>query len=136
MKRIRVKAFKNKKRELRAFEDLINEIEVNGERFVPIERIAALAFNYPEKTVRIKAFSGVNSGYDRMAKIVFETRILSPQRNVCLLTISRNFNIAIYMEVAEQGEKAVFGSKSIGMPAANQLEIFRKLKEWRFINKI
>lgn len=40
---------------VRPFDDLIKEIEFEGERFIPAQKIAALCFNYNEKAVKNKA---------------------------------------------------------------------------------
>jgi hypothetical protein len=44
---------------VRPFDELIKEIEFDGEKFIPAQKIAALCFNYNEKAVKNKAKCGL-----------------------------------------------------------------------------
>ena len=57
---------------IRPFDDLIKEIEFDGEKFIPAQKIAALCFNYNEKAVKNKAEMWVNNSYDYNMWYVFQ----------------------------------------------------------------
>ena len=113
---------------VRPFEDLIKEIEFEGEKFVPAQKIAALCFNYNEKTVKNKAQMWVNSTYDCRMWYLFETNILKPKKHQCSIGISRNFDISTYHRIGEEEPKS-----NVGMPPSNQVEIVKNLIKWGFI---
>ena len=110
----------------RPFEDLINVIEFNGEKFIPAKKIAALCFNYNEKTVECEAKMWVNDSYDCRMWYSFETNILRPIKHECSIGISRDFDISIYNKNGE--------IKLNARPASNQVEIFKNLIKWGFIS--
>lgn len=112
---------------LRPFEDLINEIEFDGEKFIPIEKIVALAFNYNENAVKYEAKMWINHSYDYAAHYMFETKILEPKSHKCSVVIFKNFDIWIYHKI-DNNE-----SNNTGIPASNQVEIVKNIIKWGFI---
>jgi hypothetical protein len=110
---------------VRPFDDLIKEIEFEGEKFIPAEKIAALCFNYNEKAVKNKAKMWVNNSYDYTMWYVFQTNILKPNKHQCSIGISRNFDVSIYHKI---GDKS-----NIGMPPSNQVETVKNLIRWGFV---
>lgn len=94
---------------VRPFDDLIREIEFNGERFIPAQRIAALCFNYNEDSVKNCAEMWINNGYDHKMWYVFQTNILKPKRHECSMSISRLFNISIYHKIGDVEPKSNVG---------------------------
>ena len=114
-------------KDIRPFTDLITEIEIDNEVFVPIQKIAALCFNYNEEVVKNKAKMWVNESYDMRAWFTFETNILKPKNHQCSVAIDRNFDITIYHKVNQE-------SSNTGMSPSNQVGIFKNLIKWGFIN--
>ena len=106
----------------REFDDLIKEIEVNGEKFIPVIKIAALAFNYNENAVQKKSKSWVNDSYDCACWHTFEPKIIEGHK--CMLHIWRDFCIGNYH---------VIGETKTEFPSSNQVKIFKLLQEWNFI---
>lgn len=114
-------------KELRAFEDLIKEIEFEGDKFIPAQKIASLCFNYNDKAVKRKARMWVNDGYDYMMWYNFETTILKPKSHKCAVGISRLFDIRTYHYIDDCKDS------NVGHPACNQVEIVKCLVKWGFI---
>ncbi len=112
---------------IRPFEDLIKEIEVDGEKFIPAQKIAALCFNYSGQTVQHKAQMWVNSSYDCAMWYLFETKILQPKKHLCSVGIYRSFDIRTYHEFDDSKQK------SGAMPPCNQVEIVKLLIKWGFV---
>lgn len=112
---------------MRPFEDLIKPIEVDGNTFVPAARIAIEAFNYSKTIIHYKSGRWINGGYDNLLWYTFETNIMKPKSHVCSLSISRGYDIAIYHTIG-----GVEG-RNTGIPANNQVKIFRLLEKWGFI---
>lgn len=108
---------------LRPFNDLINEIEVDGERFIPAQKIAALCYNYNEEAVKSNVEMWVNDSYDCAMWYVFE----SPFKKRWSIGIYRNYDIRIYYKIPG------VESSNAGMPACNQVEIITNLMRWGFI---
>ena len=113
---------------VRPFEDLIREIDFNGERFIPAQRIASLCFNYNEDTVKNCAKMWINNGYDYKMWYVFQTDILKPKRHECTVGVSRFFDISIYHKIGDVEPKS-----NVGMPPSNQVELVKNLIKWGFI---
>lgn len=113
---------------VRPFGDLINEIEFEGEKFMPAAKIAALCFNYNDKTVNNKAMCWINDCYDYMMWYNFETNILSPKTHHCYIGIDRDYNIKMNMRIDNKD-----ADSNIGMPVCNQIEIVKLLMKWGFI---
>lgn len=112
---------------MRDFKFLIREIEFEGKTIIPIQEVAKLAFNYNEQTVECNSRKWVNDSYDCCAWYTFETGIMKTSIHKCLLSISRNFDISINHKINEDSRD------NIGMPAHNQVEIFRLLQRLGFI---
>ncbi|MFA7307609.1 MAG: hypothetical protein WC026_13155 [Hyphomicrobium sp.] len=115
---------------LRPFDDLIKEIEFEGEKFIPSAKIAALCFNYNEKAVKYKAKFWINNSYDYMLWYNFETKILAPKKMSCYIGIDRSFNIS--MDFIIDGKKPMTNT---GTPVYNQIKIVKLLIKWGFIAK-
>lgn len=113
---------------VRPFEDLIMEIEFDGEKFIPAQKIAALCFNYNEKTVKNKAKMWVNNSYDYTMWYVFQTNILKPKKHQCSIGIGRDFDIRTYHIIGDEEPKS-----NVGMPPSNQVEIVKNLIRWGFV---
>jgi hypothetical protein len=113
---------------LRPFTDLIQEIEVDGQKFIPAAKIAALCYNYNEKTVKNKVRMWINESYDCALWYNFETKILAPKKHHCYFSISRNFDITTYMTIDNESLKS-----NVGMPASNQVKIVQLLIKWGFV---
>jgi hypothetical protein len=114
--------------DIRPFDDLIKEIEFDGKKFIPAQKIAALCFNYNDKVVKNKVKMWINDSYDYSMWYVFQTTILKPTKHECSIGISRNFDITIYHKV--EFEKS---NSNVGMPSSNQVEIVKNLIHWGFI---
>lgn len=108
---------------MKDFEELTKE---NADKVIPLVIIAQLAFNYNEKAVTQNAKFWVNDGYDGCCWYVFEPNF-SKYNYKCKLGISRNFDISVYHKINDQPQS------NVGMPAYNQLDIFKKLVEWGFV---
>lgn len=115
--------------QIRNFVDLINEIEIDGEKFIPIQKIAALAFNYNDNCVKNNFNVWINNSYDFAIYYTFETNILKPKKHLCKVMIFRNYDICTYIEIDNKKSES-----NIGIPACNQIEIFNNLRKWNFIN--
>ena len=113
---------------VRPFDDLIEEIEFDGEKFIPAQKIAALCFNYNEKAVKNKAKMWVNNSYDYTMWYVFQTNILKPKKHQCSIGISRNFDVSTYHRIGDEEPKS-----NVGMPPSNQVEIVKNLIRWGFV---
>jgi hypothetical protein len=113
---------------VRPFDELIKEIEFEGEKFIPAQKIAALCFNYNEKTVKNKAKMWVNNLYDYTMWYVFQTNILKPKKHQCSIGISRNFDVIVYQRIGDEEPKS-----NVGMPPSNQAEIVKNLIRWGFV---
>lgn len=113
---------------VRPFDDLIKEIEFDGEKFIPAQKIAALCFNYKDNAVKQNPKMWVNASYDYSMWYQFETNIMKPLKHECSIGISRNFDITTYFKIGAEEAK-----KNIGMPAYNQVEIMKNLIKWGFI---
>jgi hypothetical protein len=111
----------------RPFDDLIKEIEVDGEKFVPAAKIAALCFNYNDKAVKKKSKCWINNSYDYMLWYNFETNILKPKKHHCYIGIDRNYNVKMNMKIDD------VEPNNIGMPVSNQIEIVKLLMKWGFV---
>ena len=109
---------------MRAFEDLIKEIEYENEKFVPIYEIVYLCFNFNEEAVKNNHKMWINDYYDNCLWYCFEQpfdgRII--QR---MIKITKDFSIYKYTKIGDIEETY--------QGVSNQLEIFRKLKKWDFI---
>lgn len=120
---------KEHQKPLLTFADLIEEIEVKGERFIPIERLAMLAFNYNLETVQNNAMSWVNRQYENAAHYAFETKILLPRKHKVSMVVWPSFDIWCYHDI-----EGVERQSNSGMPPCNQIEIARCLAKWGFID--
>jgi hypothetical protein len=113
---------------VRPFTDLIKEIEFEGKKFIPAQKIAALCFNYNEKAVKNKCQMWVNESYDCRMWYLFQTNILKPKKHQCSIGISRNFDISTYHRIGDEEPKS-----NVGMPPSNQVDIVKNLMRWGFI---
>jgi hypothetical protein len=111
----------------RPFEDLIKEIEVDGEKFVPAAKIAALCFNYNDEAVKKKSKCWINNSYDYMLWYNFETNILKTKKHHCYIGIDRNYNVKMNMKIDN------VEPNNIGMPVSNQIEIVKLLMKCGFV---
>ena len=112
--------------ELRPLDDLISEIEIDGEKFIPMHRIAALCFNYNVDTVKNEAKMFINDGYDYNLWYSFETNILLPKKHTCYISVSRTYDIRIYHEI--DGIKSDTADSH-----SNQVKVIKYLRNWGFI---
>lgn len=105
---------------VRPFSDLIEEIEIDGERFIPITKIAKLAFNdhNPEKPNNIKIW--INKDYDGRAWYI--SKLMTDIDR--LISIDQNFDVRKYYETQK---------KTYEQAPANQMQIFRELVKWGFL---
>lgn len=113
---------------VRPFDDLIKQIEFEGEKFIPAQKIAALCFNYNEEVVNNKAKMWVNNSYDYTMWYVFQTNILKPKKHQCSIGISRNFDVSTYHRIGDEEPKS-----NVGMSPSNQVEIVKNLIRWGFV---
>ncbi len=113
---------------MRPFTDLIVEIEFEGEKFIPAAKIAELCFNYNEKTVAREAQMWVNEGYDCAMWYKFKTGMAGGE-HLCSMGINRSFDIRTYHKFGKEAEQ-----NSVGWAPCNQVEIFKLLLKWGFIN--
>jgi hypothetical protein len=93
---------------LRPISDLTKEIEVNGEKFVPILELCKIAFNYIQYERLEKKYSESNGAYSIEIKNIFSFHFDS------------NDNSFIAMNKG----------KIVCVP--NQLQLFNKLLSWHF----
>lgn len=100
--------FFNIKPILRPLSDLTKEIEVNGEKFVPIEELFTLAFG-SHSEVNVKDFIGIVSCENCIEKLTLNIEYM------CFKTDA----------ITPDGE----GDWN---PPFNQLQLFNKLYEWHF----
>lgn len=113
---------------VRPFDDLIKEINFDGEKFIPAQKIASLCFNYTNGVVKNKSKMWVNNSYDYCVWYVFETNILKPKKHQCSISISRLFDVATYHII--DGKES---SSNVGIPASNQVEVVKRLIKWGFV---
>lgn len=112
----------------RPYSDLIKEIEYNGERFIPAQKIAALAFGYDEAVVENNAKMWRNDTYDFCTWYQFDTTLLMPMTHRCSLGISINLDITLYQVFGDNRS-----TNTHSFPPVNQAEIFKNLISWGFI---
>jgi len=114
------------KRKLRPFDDLATMITHKGEKFVPIQKLASLAFNYNDETTSKDAQSWVNDQYDLRAWHTFNCQICHADDRYSFY-IERDFSCGIYLNLFLEKSKNA-------LPAYNQVDIIKRLKEWRFLD--
>lgn len=107
---------------MRPFGDLIKQIEYEGKVFVPIQRIVALAFNYNVGTVLNEYEMWINDSYDHALHYTFESKIVDADMGVIM---QDNFDLWVRIKLK--------GNESKITTACNQIEIFRSLVKWGFI---
>lgn len=111
---------------MREYTDLIKYIQVDNSMFVPIHRIAELAFNYSSDMITNDIVSiGCSSTY-RTATIIFN-HIIGQKDIKCILTIRDNYDISKNFNIRGQDRS------DHPYAVSNQVEIFKLLKEWGFI---
>lgn len=105
---------------VRPFSDLIKEIEIDGERFIPIAKIAKLAFNdhNPENPKDMKTW--INMPYDERAW--YRSELMTDLDR--LISIDQNFDVRKYYETQK---------KTYEQAPSNQMQIFRNLVKWGFL---
>lgn len=113
----------SKKRPFKQLEDII---KVDNETFVPLQKLAALAFNYNDQATKKEPQSWVNNAYDYKAWHTFNCPIVHPDDRYSFY-IDRHFNTGIYFNLD--------GIKSQqALPSYNQVEILRCLQKWDFLD--
>jgi hypothetical protein len=110
---------------MRPFEDLIKEITIDGETFIPLKKIAMLACNYNDETVCNKFGLGYNSYYGE-CWCRFNTNLLKPRAHQYYVNVLGHYNISKHMII---DDKAITHREAIN----NQVEIFKLLTKWGFI---
>lgn len=108
----------------RHFNQLIQEIEYEGEKFIPMVKIAALAFNYNEQTVLKNAKFWINKSYDCSAWHIFDLYQLDTNIKKGLLQIWDDYTISTYIEINHKTHLGYF---------CNQVKVFQLLTKWGFI---
>ena len=107
----------------RPFTDLIKEIEVNGEKFVPIVKLAAFAFALTEQPTELSSFlDGQRSCWHTFAAPQFS----QPRA----IQVRRNFDIICYRVITGIN---ITNSDGV-LPTGHQVKLFNLLKEWNFID--
>ncbi len=106
---------------MRPYTDLIQEITIDGETFVPIKKIAALAFGYKEECIYYK-YSTYHNSYFNEVHCLFSTR----NGIDCQLHIDKWFDISRHFIMPDK-------SITLRQQIQNQVQIFKLLQKWGFI---
>ncbi len=105
---------------MRAYTELITEITIDGETFIPIKKIAALAFGYRIECIDYQLSTSHNTYFE-------EVHLLFSSRNGvdCRLHIDKELNL----------RRSFIVGTALGLrePVLGQVEIFKLLTKWGFI---
>jgi hypothetical protein len=117
-----------KKVELRPFEDLIKEIEIDGERFVPIEEIAKLATGYfqNKKYFKIVKSKSIKRKWFRISEKLGGGYIQD-------ITITENYSIADSDNMSIKSVMYDENWKVFSESYYNKFQIVKNLIKWGFI---
>ncbi len=106
---------------MRLHSQLIEQIEHKGYKFVPIYKLAELAFNYKPEVIQ-KEIKSIGVSHFKSCSLYFYTEIA--KRTLCSLTINHNFDMYKTFKIPNHDERSTHVS--------NQAQIYNLLREWEF----